>query len=68
MKFLSAVFAAAAPPPRAPGRESDDAMRISDRRIVMTQSSGNVWLQTGKYSTREDIDEQYRRVVEAWSR
>ena len=42
--------------------DEEKARRKSDRRIVSRLSSGNIRLQQGQFSTREDIDEQYERV------
>ena len=48
------------PTPRA----RDDAQRReTERRIVSNLSSGNIRLQQGQFSTREDIDRDRERVL-----
>ena len=37
--------------------------RETDRRIVFSLSSGNVRLQQGQFTTREDIDRERERVL-----
>ena len=45
-------------------RVRDDAQRReTDRRIVSNLSSGNIRLQQGQFSTRDDIDRDRKRVL-----
>ena len=47
--------------PAAPGN-AKAVERESDRRIVSRLSTGNVRLQMGLFSTREDIDEERKKA------
>ena len=47
--------------PKLPG-DPEKAKRESTRRIVRRLARGNVRLQQGKFSTREDLDERRRRA------
>ena len=49
--------------PRGPDFQmSDDSERAIARRVVSKISTGNVRLQRGQYTTKEDIDREYERV------
>lgn len=47
----------------APPTNDDAKRRESDRKIVSHLSSGNIRLQQGQFSTREDIDRDRERVL-----
>jgi hypothetical protein len=47
----------------APPASDESKRRETDRRIVSNLSSGNVRLQQGRFTTREDIDRERERVL-----
>ena len=47
----------------APPASDESKRRETDRRIVSNLSSGNVRLQQGQFTTREDIDRERERVL-----
>ena len=47
----------------APPASDESERRETDRRIVSSLSSGNVRLQQGQFTTREDIDRERERVL-----
>ena len=51
---------------RAPDRQpspTDESRRRIARHVVRRVSTGNVRLQRGEFTTKEDLDRQYERVV-----
>lgn len=61
MRVFRSMVTAFAPAPEVP-RETEAKKRRSDRRIVGEHSNGNIFLQTMKYSTREQIEKLRERV------
>ncbi len=53
-----------APKPPRSREEVEKARRRVARSVVMQKATGNVRLQRGEYSTREDIDREYEYVKE----
>ena len=47
----------------APPASDESKRRETDKRIVSDLSSGNVRLQQGQFTTREDIDRERERVL-----
>ena len=47
----------------APPASDESKRHATDRRIVSHLSSGNVRLQQGQFTTREDIDRERERVL-----
>ena len=47
----------------APPASNESKRRETDKRIVSDLSSGNVRLQQGQFTTREDIDRERERVL-----
>ncbi len=43
-------------------KDVEGARREADRHLVSRFASGNIWLRQGRFSTKEDIDEQRERV------
>ena len=60
MKILEAIKLAFSGPTMP--RHSKEAERETDRRIVSRLATGNVRLQMGLFSTREEIDEERKKV------
>ena len=48
--------------PAQPPPQTEESKQHLDRRVVKRLASGNIRLQRGEYSTREDIDREYERV------
>ena len=61
MSFLKRLLGAFAPPPPIP-EAPEKAKREIDRRAVQERANGNIRIQDGRYSTREDIEEEYEQV------
>ena len=63
-KLIQAARSAFGVRPRpAPPASNESKRRETDKRIVSDLSSGNVRLQQGQFTTREDIDRERERVL-----
>ena len=58
IKRLSAAFT----PPQSIPSDPERFKKEVDRRIVRELASGNIRIQSGKFSTQEDIDGEYENI------
>lgn len=63
MRAVRSAFSIRTHPQKPPTPISEAEGREADREVVSGHSTGNVQLQQGLYSTREDIDRERDEVL-----
>lgn len=64
MRLIRYLCSSFAREPDVPVRD-DESRREAERRVVSRFATGNIRLQRGEYSTREDIDRVYEKIKSA---
>ena len=57
-RAVHSAFSIRTHPPTPPPNDCESRQREADRVTVSDHSSGNILLQQGRFSTREDIDRE----------